>query len=995
MPRAALAVLLLVAGLAAAQEQPTLYLVGYAHLDTQWRWEYPTTIDEYLRNTLHDNFALFDKYPHYVFNFSGANRYRLMKEYYPEDFEKLRAYAKAGRWFPSGAMMEESDVNSPSAESIVRQILYGSRWFRRELGVSSAEVMLPDSFGFPGSLPSILAHMGMRGFSTQKLTWGSANGTPFNIGLWEGPDGASVIAAFNPGSYGSEIRSDLRDSDWPARVRGNNVPVDYHYYGTGDVGGAPKESSVARMEAMVTNQRPELRIVSATAEQMFLDIQDTSRLPHYKSELELTEHSAGSLTSQAYQKHWNRRNELLADAAERAAVVAMTLGAPYPQQRLENAWTLVMGGQFHDVAAGTATPLAHQYSWNDDVLALNQFASVLTDATETVASALDTRTQGTPVVVYNPLSIDREDVVEADLPATSAVRVFGPDGKEVPSQISRGKVLFLARVPSVGWSVYDVRPAKTPMWSAATQVAAVSRSLENARYKIRINPNGDIATIFDKTLKQEILSAPARLALQTETPKQWPAWNMDWDDRQQPPRAYLGGPAKIRIVENGAARVAIEITREAEGSTFVQTIRLAAGDAGNRIEIANAIDWRTSSASLKATFPLRASNPNATYNWGVGTIARGNNDPKKYEVLSHEWIDLTDKGGAHGATILTGGKYGSDKPDDRTIRLTLLYTPGFEEGGSRSYVDQTSQDFGHHDFVYGLAAHDGHRQDEHAMRLEQPLLAFETSKHAGPLGKSYSFVKGAHVMALKKAEESDDIILRVTRDASVILSEAKDLPRGVGEDPSPRLRMTPARFTQKVTSIRRVDGQERALTNPQPCTLCTYAVQLERGPQVAQPHTQSLTGRTIQLPPGTTRVQLIMNADGDRDATIRIGDVTHNIRVQDASGFIGQWDTRIWEHREETLPPRPDAPPNAPPRRTRGLVYAGLTPGYIKPAPVDSFALTKDPYQYAYRFAYTLPATAATLTLPDDPRIHIFDVIASDAAHSVRPLQPLYDTLHR
>jgi alpha-mannosidase len=207
--------------------------------------------------------------------------------------------------------------------------------------------------------------------------------------------------------------------------------------------------------------------------------------------------------------------------------------------------------------------------------------------------------------------------------------------------------------------------------------------------------------------------------------------------------------------------------------------------------------------------------------------------------------------------------------------------------------------------------------------------------------------------------------------------------------------MTPARFTQKVTSIRRVDGQERALTNPQPCTLCTYAVQLERGPQVAQPHTQSLTGRTIQLPPGTTRVQLIMNADGDRDATIRIGDVTHNIRVQDASGFIGQWDTRIWEHREETLPPRPDAPPNAPPRRTRGLVYAGLTPGYIKPAPVDSFALTKDPYQYAYRFAYTLPATAATLTLPDDPRIHIFDVIASDAAHSVRPLQPLYDTLHR
>jgi alpha-mannosidase len=145
---------------------------------------------------------------------------------------------------------------------------------------------------------------------------------------------------------------------------------------------------------------------------------------------------------------------------------------------------------------------------------------------------------------------------------------------------------------------------------------------------------------------------------------------MDWDDRQQPPRAYVSGPAKVRIVENGAARVALEIAREAEGSTFVQTARLAAGDAGNRIEIANAIDWRTSSTSLKATFPLTASNRHATYNWGVGTVERGNNDPKKYEVLSHEWIDLTDASGKFGTTILTGGKYGSDKPDDHTIRLT-------------------------------------------------------------------------------------------------------------------------------------------------------------------------------------------------------------------------------------------------------------------------------------------------------------------------------------
>ncbi|HEY0592244.1 MAG TPA: alpha-mannosidase, partial [Thermoanaerobaculia bacterium] len=216
-------------------KDPTLYVVGYAHLDTQWRWELPQTIDEFLRNTLRDNFALFEKYPRYVFNFSGANRYRLMKEYYPADYAKLQAYVAAGRWFPSGSSMEESDVNSPSAESIIRQVLYGSEYFRRELGRSSAEYMLPDCFGFPSSLPTLLAHCGIRGVSPQKLTWGSSApvggagsientpaGTPFNVGIWEGPDGSSVIAAFNPGSYSADVTEDLTQSaKWIERVTRN------------------------------------------------------------------------------------------------------------------------------------------------------------------------------------------------------------------------------------------------------------------------------------------------------------------------------------------------------------------------------------------------------------------------------------------------------------------------------------------------------------------------------------------------------------------------------------------------------------------------------------------------------------------------------------------------------------------------------------------------------------------------------------------------------
>ena len=203
-------------------KQPTLYVVGYAHLDTEWRWEYPQVISEYIRKTMEDNFTLIDKHPHYIFNFSGANRYRFMKEYFPADYARLKKYVDEGRWFPAGSSMEEGDVNAPSAEGIIRQILYGNNWFRKELGKASAEYMLPDCFGFPASLPTILAHSGVKGFSTQKLVWGSSaprggpesleetpEGTPFNVGVWVGPDGESVLAGLNPGSYDGGIETDL------------------------------------------------------------------------------------------------------------------------------------------------------------------------------------------------------------------------------------------------------------------------------------------------------------------------------------------------------------------------------------------------------------------------------------------------------------------------------------------------------------------------------------------------------------------------------------------------------------------------------------------------------------------------------------------------------------------------------------------------------------------------------------------------------------------
>jgi alpha-mannosidase len=1127
-------------------KEPTLYVVGYAHLDTEWRWEYPQVIQEYLTKTMRNNFALFEQYPHYIFNFTGANRYRLMKEYYPSDFERLKQYVAAGRWFPAGSSMEEGDVNSPNAESIIRQVLYGNNWFRKEFGMASDEYMLPDCFGFPASLPSILAHAGVKGFSTQKLSSGwqpaphvggpdspekTPVGIPFNVGIWEGPDGKTVIAALNPLGYGSQVTYDISKTppappgpdpnlsaqqnqarsraqeDWTRRIQTNGeltgIFADYHYVGTGDVGGSPNQSSVKLMEAITTKSKTSLppafqfgspgmstsgspvqvgdgpiNVVWSKADQMFQDIANccaTERLPRYKGDLELINHSAGSLTSQAYQKRWMRKNELLADAAEKASVAAEWLGGRvYPRERLNNAWTLVMGGQFHDILPGTATPKAFEFAWNDDVIAMNQFAGVLTSATNAIASGLDTEVKGTAIIVYNPLNLEREDIVEASVSfpggMPKAVRVAGPDGNQVPAQLSNGKVLFLARTPSVGYAVYDVQPAEAP----STGTLKVTESvLENDRYRLTIDQNGDVSSVFDKKINRELLSAPIRLAISTDNPRQWPAWNMDFEDEQRAPRAFVSGPAKIKVIENGPVRVAVEVEREAEDSKFVQRISLATGDAGNRVEFSNVIDWKTKQANLKATFPLSAANQLATYNWDIGTIQRPNASERQFEVASHQWIDLADASSSFGATVLTDCKNGSDKPEDKTLRLTLVRTPGTRGG----YPDQGTQDLGRHEIVFGLAGHAGDwrmaRTDWQAYRLNQPLIAFQSSSHAGALGRSFSLLKLSNdrvrVLALKKAELSDEVIVRLVEmngkpaanvrvalagpvigarevngqeqpigpatlaGGELVTSFSAHQPRTFAlKLGAPRTKV-PAPKSQPVTLAydlnvaarlnRPADGSFDWTPNNQgasqgkalpaellPNEVNFGGIRFELAP-TGKPNAIVAHGQTIPLPVGNSnRVYLLAAAiNGDQKGAFRVGEASTELTIQDWTGFIGQWDNRIWKTTDETIPQRAGAP--APPAgaqvRTRTNPYGemtGIRPGFIKRADVGWFSSQRraadgsaEAYAYSYLFVYALdvPLGAKTLTLPDNERIRLIAITLANEPLVVTPAHPLYDTLER
>jgi alpha-mannosidase len=1138
-------------------KEPTLYVVGYAHLDTEWRWEYPQVIDEYLRKTMQDNFRLFEKYPHYVFNFSGANRYRLMKEYYPANFATVKKYVDAGRWFPAGSSMEEGDVNNPSAEAIIRQVLYGNNWFRHEFGKASAEYMLPDCFGFPASLPTILAHSGVKGFSTQKLVWGSSadggglqslektpEGTPFNVGVWVGPDGESVLAGVNPGSYNGNIDTDLSaplppappnaalgefereiagvrakqqaareagtapnaidqqalndlrveqgalvnaqketdllqyQRDWAARVEQNGkvtgLYTDYHYYGTGDTGGAPREDSVKRLEAIVTKGSvtlPEpsamrgqpdsapvkvgegrVHVISATADQMFLDITpaEEARLPRYTGEMELTNHSAGSLTSQAYQKRWIRHQELLADAAEKSSIAAEWLGArTYPLQRLNDAWTLAMGAHFHDLAAGTATPRSYEFAWNDDVIALNQFAGVLSNAVEGVSAAMDTQTKGIPVVIFNPLNIAREDVVEVSVEFPNgmpkAVRVTAPNGRDVAAEVSAGKVIFVASLPSVGYAVYDVQAA-TGSATPSSSLQVTREGMENAYYRVRLNRDGDVASIFDKENGRELLSAPARLAISYDNPAQWPAWNMDWDQEQAPPKEYVSGPAQIRVVEDGSVRVAIEVTRETGGSRFVQRISLSAGDGGRRVEFGNVIDWKTKESSLKATFPLTATNQMATYNWDIGTIERPTAGPKKFEVPSHQWIDLTDMSGKFGATLLTDSKNGSDKPSDNTLRLTLLLTPGTKGG----YPDQATQDIGHHEFVYGFAGHSAGWRDAQTdwqgQRLNAPMFAFTTAKHDGALGRTFSLLRLSNprirVLAVKKAELSNEVIVRLVEldgkpQSDVKLSFATPITtaREVNGQEQPvgsatvtdgalvtsfggyQPRTFALRLAAPSTSVAAVKSAHVPLTytvatasndgdrttagfdgkgDALPAEMLPSQLQFNGvGFQLASaktgvPNAIVPKGQMIDLPSGQyNRIYfLAASVNGDQKAVFENGGRKTELNIEDWGGFIGQWDDRQWSG--------PDV------AHDKYGVMTGLKPGFIKRADLawyashhhDASGKNVD-YSYSYLFGYAidLAAGATTVKLPNNENIRILAVSVAQENPAVTPAWPLYDVL--
>jgi alpha-mannosidase len=1013
----------------------TLYMVANAHFDTQWDWDVQTSINQYVKETLEGNFNLLDKYPHYTFNFEGAIKYMFAKEYYPALYARLKGYVQSGRWHISGGSVDANDVMVPAAESIIRNFLYGQKFYEKEFGVKGgSDVMLPDCFGFPYSLPTLAKHCGIVGFHSQKLSWGSAysyDALP-HFNLWRGVDGSEIYAVHKPGAYVTQYKENMAyNNDVLNEILENKQQTGasktFRYFGTGDRGGSVSEETADWLEkGIASNGLVQVKV--ATPDQFFADFtpEERSALPIWDNELPMTAHGAGCYTSQAILKYWNRKNELLADATEKSSVWAHWLGGlPYQSDIIRDTWVRLLWHQFHDDLTGTSIPRAYSFSNNDHVLNQLNLSKTLNNAVGAVARKMDTQVTGTPIVVYNPLSIERNDVVEAQLALLSeplSVSVYDPDGKAVAAQKLKYEngvlsFIFAAKVPSLGYATYDLRLNDAASSGVPSELTVSDNTIENEDYKITLNTQGNINSIVDKKQgNKELLKYPIRMALQSNNPGYWMSWEISWSDIERSPVGYVDKNISVSIAENGPLRAALKISRTKNSSEFVQYIRMTSGVNADRIDFVNEVNWQTKATLLKVVFPLQASNPKATYDLSIGAIERGNRNSNLYEVAGHQWADLTHSDNSYGVSILNDCKYGWDKENDNTLRLTLIHTPG--EGSDRKF--QKYQDLGLNKFTYSFYRHLGKWNEStqwEAAKLNQPLIAYETPKHAGSLGKSVEFVglntDKVAVKALKKAESSDEIIVRVyeltgeshenvaIRFPAAIVS-AKEV-NGVEDEigsvafSGDQLTFSIAKYQPKTFAVQLSACPER-LTSPSsdkvdlPYNIdvmsadakikdgefgnsgFTYPAELLSDELIADGIAFAVgprgngalnavlcAGQEINMPQNAANKKLyLLAASQNKEGSgldLQIDGTPTSVHVEYFAGFVGQWET-VFSDRKY---------------RKENTAFTATHCHNVKTA-------TNDPYSYLYIFKYEIPLSgnAQKLTLPNNSDVILFAVSLSD-----------------
>jgi alpha-mannosidase len=719
-----------------------LSALGHAHIATAWLWPLAETRRKCMR-TFSTAVRYMEDYPDYRFAVSQAQQYEWMKEIYPDLYERMKEKIQSGQFIPTGGSWVEPDCNLPSGESLVRQFVYGQRFFRKEFGITCEEFWEPDVFGYSAALPQILRQAGIKYFLTIKLSWNQFNKLHSHTFWWEGLDGSRVLTHFPPAdTYNSmaDVKEILySQSNYKDLDRSKDA---YLLFGYGDGGGGPTREmleQVSRARNVDGLPRVEMRSPNAFFKRLEENSQD---LTTWVGELYFELHR-GTYTTQANNKKYNRLSEfMLHDVEFLSAIAHVTHNYAYPTAEIDRLWKLVLTSQFHDIIPGSSIRLVYEDSnvHYQDVLGTG--ATLRNQAV--VALLGQPAEQSKRMCALNTTGVQRSEVVE--LTEGSAGAQFSANGTP----------LVIAKAPAYGYSVF------TPQESVAQKVSVVDEGsqvvLENDQVRAVFQKDGTLTSLFDKRAGRESIEPEKtanRFVIYDDQPNQWEAWDVDVFHLEKP----LSNPKakSCRVVEAGPLRAAVVFEYDlSPTSTLVQTVQLNA--ISPRLDFNTEVDWHESQKFLKVEFPLNVRAQNATYEVQFGHLQRPTHfntswDMARFEVVAHRWGDLSDAD--FGVALLNDSKYGY-ATHGNVMRLSLLRAPN---------APDPQADRGHHIFRYALLPHTGSPQTsgviEEGYRFNMPLHLFPTTLTEGQTAYFEVTHPAVILDTVKKAEDSDEIVVRL------------------------------------------------------------------------------------------------------------------------------------------------------------------------------------------------------------------------------------------
>ena len=749
---------------------------AHSHLDLVYLWPIKETFRKNGRTTS-NALSLLREYPEYRFSQSQPYLYEQLRTHYPELFDQVREMIEAGRWETVGAMYVEPDGNLPGPESWVRQILFGKRFLREELGTDSRVCWLPDVFGVMHTLPQILKQGGIDYFLTAKLNiWNDTNVFPYDSFRWRGPDGSEVLTHFPPTHFAQDFNYGNLHRHWQDYREKHSAEESLFIYGWGDGGGGPTRRMVEH--SLRASSLPGLPNTALSQAEPFFDrlAESADRLPVWDDELYMEGHR-GTYTSRAELKKNNRDAELLYRDTEILSSIAAQFGGPRIQERLNEGWKLLLLNQFHDTLPGTHVADAAPDIERDYRGVFSIGHEIRQELLDFIGARL---AEPTDLLVFNTLGARRALVAVESAADIAGVRLA--DGSTPAVQEHDGSTYFVADLPSMGWtSVAATR--KAPSDDAKT-ARFDQQTIETPFYTIELDEAGCIARLYDKQNDREVVSGPGNefQVFEDDSGKNFGAWDIAYHIEEY--RYEVNQTDAWSLVANGPVFAKFRSERRVLNSVIEQEMVLYADDP--RIDFHTRADWRDEKKLLKVAFPLNVRARCATYDLPFGHIERPTHrntgwDQARFEVCGHKWADMSE--GDYGVSLLNDCKYGYDARDN-VLRLSLLRSP----------VKPFAQsDIGEHQFSYALLPHAGTWREAGIAQVGYafnclPIVApcgSGAKAEAGALPATYSFLEldstSAIIEVVKQAEDADGLIVRAfdslgTHNA-VRLSSAESIDR--------------------------------------------------------------------------------------------------------------------------------------------------------------------------------------------------------------------------